>query len=125
MAASTGASSSTNLTNISACWIYGIVSLKQVLQRKMVRNFYDCYPRAPAQLSSPHRQGQAPYTPGGDRPLKEGQSRRPEGPPEAHREELKAGGLGGQEVPRDGPSLRGPYPGGQHRAYEGGREVRS
>src|SRR5215211_9017568 len=77
-----------------------------------------------AGLLCAHRQGQAPYTPGGDRPLKEGKGWRPEGPPEAHREELKAGGLGGQEVPGDGPSLRGPYPGGQHRAYEGGREVR-
>src|SRR5215213_7087535 len=105
MAASTGASSSTNLTNISACWIYGIVSLKQVVQRKTVRNFYNCYPRAPAQLSSPYRQGQALDPPGGDRPLKEGQGRRQEGPPEAHREELEAGGLGGQEVPWDGLTL--------------------
>src|SRR5215211_1375758 len=100
MAASTGASSSTNLTNISACWIYGIVSLKQVVQRKTARNSYDCYPRAPAQLSSPHRQGQAFNPPGGDRPLKEGQGRRQAGSPEAHREELEACCLGGQEVPR-------------------------
>src|SRR5215216_3441421 len=99
MAASTGASSSTNLTNISACWIYGIVSLRQVVQRKTARNSYDCYPRAPAQLSSPHRQGQALDPPRGDRPLKEGQGQRPEGPPEAHREEPEARGLSGQEVP--------------------------
>src|SRR5215217_566313 len=46
MAASTGASSSTNLTNISACWVYGIVSLKQVAQRKTVRNFYNIGPFA-------------------------------------------------------------------------------
>src|SRR5829696_8423000 len=100
MAASTGASSSTNLTNISACWIYGIVSLKQVVQRKTAGNFYNCYPRAPAQLSSSHRQGQAFDPPGRDRPLQEGQGRRPEGPPEAHREEPKACCLGSKEVPR-------------------------
>src|SRR5215211_8087294 len=99
MAAPKGASSSTNLTNIPACWIYGIVSLKQVVQRKTGRNFYDCYPRAPAQLSVSHRQGQAFDPPGRDRPLQEGQGRRREGPPEAHREELEAGGLGSKEVP--------------------------
>src|ERR687894_111750 len=29
------------LTSIPACWIYGIFSLKQVVQRKTVRNFYN------------------------------------------------------------------------------------
>src|SRR5215217_3304704 len=46
MAAPKGASSSTNLTNIPACWIYGIVCLKQVVQRKTGRNFYNIGPFA-------------------------------------------------------------------------------
>src|SRR5215207_7537226 len=37
----------------------------------------------------------------------------------------KARDLGGQEVPWDGPSLRGPYSRGQPWSHEGGREVRS
>src|SRR5918994_3595856 len=31
---------------IPACWIYGIFSLKQVVQRKTVRNFYNIAPFA-------------------------------------------------------------------------------
>src|SRR5215217_6558548 len=46
MAAPKGASSSTNLTNIPACWIYGIVCLRQVVQRKTGRNFYNIGPFA-------------------------------------------------------------------------------
>src|SRR5215212_6319505 len=56
--------------------------------------------RTSPRLLRTHRQGQAFNPPGGDRPLKEGQGRRQAGSPEAHREELEACCLGGQEVPR-------------------------
>ena len=62
-------------------------------------------------------------TPREERAVETCQSRRRARLSEAHREESQAGCLCSQEVPRLRFALRGPHPGGQHRPYEGCREV--
>src|SRR5215208_7248717 len=70
------------------------------------------------------RSWKTPYARGGDRSRQEDKGRRQDGAVQAHREKPEARHPGRKEVPWDGTALRGPHPGGQHRAHASGGEVR-
>src|SRR5215204_3208690 len=70
------------------------------------------------------RSRKASYARGGDRSRQEGEGGRRDGAVQAHREEPEARHPRREEVPWDGPTLRGPYPGGQHRSHASSGQVR-